>query len=280
MVTTFSTPEQLDAKPTPQLTAETTVIEEDEETKKSEQEVVLTNDAVTTNEAQESGIVLQTAVKQSEPEIIENPERVVTPALPIKVEQHEASEGSILPTETQALSIESDISQLEIAIEFTKLSNQHYVFRARSGSAEKVVWDFGDGLTYSGTEAEHIFSESGTFDVVAVAYRKEESVSSSVAITIDVTGKITLLPTFFTPNGDGSNDEFFIQSEGLVDFSIVILNENGGILFESSDVNFTWDGRDRMTGMIAEPGVYFYIITAKDELGNTISKHQRLQLKK
>ena len=75
-----------------------------------------------------------------------------------------------------------------------------------------------------------------------------QSKTSSVTVTIDVVGKITLLPTFFTPNGDGSNDEFFIQSEGLHDFSIVILDESGGILFESNDVNFTWDGRDRTSG--------------------------------
>jgi hypothetical protein len=58
------------------------------------------------------------------------------------------------------------------------------------------------------------------------------------------------------------------------------MNDKGGVLFESNSPDFRWDGRERNSGLVADDGVYFYIITAKDELGNTISKHQRLQLKK
>ncbi len=213
-------------------------------------------------------------------ETIALPEELPTPVLPISDPLANLNEERSVQDETERLEDKIVVSPLEVTVEYTKHSNQHYSFKALSKDAEKIVWDFGDGLTYTGTEAEHIFTESGMFDVVATAQRADQSTKYSVTVTIDVAGKITLLPTFFTPNGDGSNDEFFIQSEGLRDFSIVILNENGGTLFESSDVNFTWDGRDRTTGIIAEPGVYFYIITAKDYLGNTISKHQRLQLKK
>jgi gliding motility-associated-like protein len=175
--------------------------------------------------------------------------------------------------------IEPPVS-LVISIEFDKQTNQHYVFSAVSDDAERIVWDFGDGSTFSDSKAEHVYNESGTFTVTAYAYRKDEVVQETLSITVDVVGKITNLPTLFTPNNDGSNDEFFIESEGLLDFSVVIMNDKGEILFESNVPDFRWDGRNRKTGLVADEGVYFYIITAKDELGNTISKHQRLQLKK
>jgi gliding motility-associated-like protein len=169
---------------------------------------------------------------------------------------------------------------LKINIEFSKESNQHYVFSAIAEEADKIVWEFGDGSKFTGHEAEHVFTESGSFKVVAKAFRKDEVVETAVSVLVDVAGKITHLPTLFTPNGDRSNDEFFIESEGLTDFSIVIMNDKGGVLFESNSPEFRWDGRDRNSGLVADDGVYFYIITAKDELGNSISKHQRLQLKK
>lgn len=169
-------------------------------------------------------------------------------------------------------------ASLVMHIEFDKQTNQHYVFSAISDDAERIVWEFGDGSTLSDSKVEHVYNESGNFTVIAYAYLKDEVVRETLSITVDVVGKITNLPTLFTPNNDGSNDEFFIESVGLSDFSVVIMNEKGEILFESSAPDFRWDGRDRKTGLVADEGVYFYIITANDELGNTISKHQRLQL--
>src|SRR5690606_5690634 len=43
------------------------------------------------------------------------------------------------------------------------------------------------------------------------------------------------LPNVFTPNGDGSNDFLFIESEGLEDFTIVVLDSKQRSIFESND---------------------------------------------
>jgi gliding motility-associated-like protein len=193
----------------------------------------------------------------------------------IKVDKEKTASVS-----SSAHSTDVTTEPLKINIEFSKESNQHYVFSAIAEEVDKIVWEFGDGSKFTGQNAEHVYTESGSFEVVAKAFRKNEVVESSVSILVDVAGKITHLPTLFTPNGDGSNDEFFIESEGLGDFSVVIMNDKGEILFESNAPDFRWDGRERNSGLVADDGAYFYIITAKDELGNTISKHQRLQLKK
>jgi gliding motility-associated-like protein len=89
--------------------------------------------------------------------------------------------------------------------------------------------------------------------------------------------QIKQLPNVFTPNGDGSNDRFTIDSEGLTDFQIVILNEANKVVYTSSDASFIWDGT-MMNGDLAPAGTYLYYITAKDENEAVISRSSLLKL--
>jgi gliding motility-associated-like protein len=52
------------------------------------------------------------------------------------------------------------------------------------------------------------------------------------------------VPNAFTPNGDGKNDRFFIESTGIdpSTFEILIFNRWGNLIFESNDMKFEWDG--------------------------------------
>jgi len=89
--------------------------------------------------------------------------------------------------------------------------------------------------------------------------------------------QIKQLPNVFTPNGDGSNDRFTIDSEGLADFQIVILNEANKVVYSSSDPSFAWDGI-MMNGDQAPAGTYLYYITAHDEHADAISRSSLLKL--
>lgn len=87
--------------------------------------------------------------------------------------------------------------------------------------------------------------------------------------------KIIKMPDVFSPNGDNSNDFFFIQTEGLVDFNVVILDESSSVVFQSSDVNFKWDGYNSF-GEEVPNGRYVYFITAKDKNGNSVKEYKSL----
>lgn len=83
----------------------------------------------------------------------------------------------------------------------------------------------------------------------------------------------------FTPNGDSENDEFFLVSEGLTDFSIVVFNPKGDIVFKSNDPNFRWDGRDMKTGEMVPTGDnYMYMVSAYDSDGNPYPIYERLRI--
>ena len=82
----------------------------------------------------------------------------------------------------------------------------------------------------------------------------------------------------FTPNGDGRNDYFELDSEGLTDFSVVVFNPSGDIVFQSNDSAFRWDGRDMKSGEIVESGTYMYMVSAYDSEGNPFPIYERLTI--
>jgi gliding motility-associated-like protein len=87
-----------------------------------------------------------------------------------------------------------------------------------------------------------------------------------------------VLPNIFTPNGDGNNDLFTIDASAIRDFSIVILNSSGIVVYQSSDSAFSWNGT-LPTGDPVKEGNFIYYITGKDAAGKLVSKHSRLVIK-
>jgi len=86
-----------------------------------------------------------------------------------------------------------------------------------------------------------------------------------------------ILPNVFTPNGDGSNDYLLIKSEGLTDFTVVVLDRNSNVIFKSEDANFRWNGT-MINGEPVPNGNYVYYFTAKNSLGELIQKHSSLRI--
>ncbi|NLJ06528.1 MAG: PKD domain-containing protein [Sphingobacteriales bacterium] len=68
-------------------------------------------------------------------------------------------------------------------------------------------------------------------------------------------------PNAFTPNGDEVNDEFLVQGKYVSSFNIQIFNRWGELMFESKDMNKSWDGK--FNGQLCPNGLYYYRIEAK-----------------
>ncbi|AEV33162.1 hypothetical protein Oweho_2188 [Owenweeksia hongkongensis DSM 17368] len=81
-----------------------------------------------------------------------------------------------------------------------------------------------------------------------------------------------VIPNVFTPNGDGMNDIFYIQSD-YSNVSISIYNRWGKMVFEDIDAPQTdydeggkgWDGKDINSGNQLADGTYYYVIELSDE---------------
>lgn len=85
---------------------------------------------------------------------------------------------------------------------------------------------------------------------------------SEVQVMVLCQGVTVFLPNTFSPNGDGSNDIFYVRGKGLDRvISLRIFNRWGEIVFEQKDfpvnsISHGWDGK--MKGQKPQPDVYVY----------------------
>jgi gliding motility-associated-like protein len=86
------------------------------------------------------------------------------------------------------------------------------------------------------------------------------------------------LPNVFTPNGDGTNDFWqFVTLTKAAEIEIQIVNRWGNLVFESSDLNFSWDGKI-LNRMDAVECVYFFKYTVLGLNGLSYEGHGKITL--
>ncbi len=84
--------------------------------------------------------------------------------------------------------------------------------------------------------------------------------TDSVEITVNKNEVIKALPNVFTPNNDGLNDYLCLKNiTSFKNVSCLVFNRWGNIVFQSSDTNDCWNGKDK-DGVELSSGVYFFII--------------------
>ncbi len=118
--------------------------------------------------------------------------------------------------------------------------------------------DSTDRVFYTDENLRYKFNDDGLYKIIL-------EVSNSRCASIDSIEATVLasqleVPNVFTPNGDGSNDEFRVAYRSLITFKGIIFNRWGRKVFEWSDPQKGWDGR--IGNKIAQPGAYYYIIEA------------------
>ncbi len=106
---------------------------------------------------------------------------------------------------------------------------------------------------------------------------KKEILKDNQNTDQQVDNTIENLPNVFTPNNDGSNDYFSIQSSGIKDFSIVVMDNQNTVVFKSDDADFKWNGVDLKGDQVAE-GNYIYYVTGFNAKGKVITKYSALKV--
>jgi gliding motility-associated-like protein len=126
------------------------------------------------------------------------------------------------------------------------------------------------------------YEYSGTYMVKLVSKTKlcTDTVYLQDYIVADTS--FIAVPNVFTPNGDGTNDEFVVKFWSMQSIQIDIFNRWGKRVhhWESGDVRgfdgtwteTVWDGRG-MGGRYASPGVYYYNVVGEGRDGEKRRAH-------
>jgi gliding motility-associated-like protein len=112
-------------------------------------------------------------------------------------------------------------------------------------------------------------SQSGIYDISIVGYDSICGTSDTLTESFDVyfAGEAFTVPNFVTPNNDGINDAFLVNtSENWDDFHLIVHNRWGVKVFETTVISFEW-GADYDEKILA-PGVYFYQLKATNRCGD------------
>jgi gliding motility-associated-like protein len=152
----------------------------------------------------------------------------------------------------------------------------------------------GDTVTLTGHGAVHYFWNYFDYDLGSGASKNVRLIylSNTYSLTgIDTNNckgekDITLqakaccdimVPNAFSPNNDGRNDGFGIKAAGnLRAYKMRVYDRLGQMIFVSFNTNTLWDGT--INGKPANPGTYFYLITAKCDYGADIHKRGDITL--
>jgi len=144
-------------------------------------------------------------------------------------------------------------------------------FVNKSTNADFYQWDFGDGYTSDDVNPTHNYTTNGLFKITLTAYSKNSCFTSITLgdLLINKEGAL-FIPKAFSPNGDGTNDEFIVNITNLKRYQIQVFNRYGTVVFATENINDNWKGIFR--GNDLPVGVYYYVITGKT-LDNQNIKH-------
>jgi gliding motility-associated-like protein len=178
-----------------------------------------------------------------------------------------------------------NVSQTNVTAAFTAnptsgTSPLTVTFTDASSGANNWSWNFGDTspvqtFTSNPASLSNVYS-TGTYTASLTA--SSGSCTSTYTVLIVVEDGLTLeIPNVFTPNSDGANDVFTINSSGVKEISLQIFNRWGQILHEFTGPKASWDGLTP-NGNLAPTGTYFFFVKATGFDDKVIEKNGVLSL--
>ena len=143
------------------------------------------------------------------------------------------------------------------------ISDLVYVFE-QTASLEAGVdytfeWDMEGFALRTGARQVYTFPDTGTYSLTM-------TLTDEFGCSSQATGEITILEevqiqNVFTPNNDGDNDYFIVNTNGAFPITVKIFTRAGILVYEAEGTVVSWDGYTA-SGQKVRPGVYFYVIEA------------------
>ena len=139
------------------------------------------------------------------------------------------------------------------------LEDVYFYDQSTNGPIVDWYWDFGDDIGGNNQNEVHDYANGGSYEVILMV-TDLNACTDSIAQTIHIS-LLPVLPTAFTPNGDGENDVFLIRGGPFDAVEFNIYNNWGQLIFQSFDPELGWDGK--FNTQDAPLGVYTWTFTVQ-----------------
>jgi gliding motility-associated-like protein len=147
------------------------------------------------------------------------------------------------------------------------------VLATTTTTANSYTWFLNNSLIPSETDSINNLTNlnQGSY-TTSVIVTDSYGCADTASITVVVDGNIDIIiPNVFSPNGDNTNDIFFITAEGYKQLHLEIYDRWGLKLWEVEGLNPSWDGRTS-AGLAVPDGTYYYILTGTNFRNKAMEK--------
>lgn len=129
-------------------------------------------------------------------------------------------------------------------------SGSYYFVNSFLHQSKSTIYPYRDTLTYN-------FAKEGKY-YMKLKVNDYFGCSSSFDSSFYVSKELKI-PNAFTPNNDGVNDYFYVQTNGRTVYSLKIFTQTGIVIFSAKTKTIMWDGVT-VNGTKAVSGTYYYVI--------------------
>ncbi len=144
----------------------------------------------------------------------------------------------------------------------------------------KWYWELGDGSISQDAIPIHDYELPGEYKIKLIIENNYECIDT-VSHTIFISDMSSwYIPSSFTPNGDGKNDEFLPVTHNMEtkQFEFNVYDKWGNLVFHSTDVTSPWDGRSFKNQNMLPTGVYTWQMNIIYESGVELNKQGFINL--
>ena len=155
-------------------------------------------------------------------------------------------------------------------------SNTTCEFSNFSTGAFNYTWTFGDGANSVETSPTHTYPNNEYVDyfITLIAYSPSGCTDTATLKVNVVEQLLYYIPNTFTPDGDEVNQTFlpvFSSGIDIYEFTLLIFNRWGELIFESHDASKGWNGRYGNEGNLVQDDTYVWKILYKEK--NSQQRH-------
>ncbi len=146
------------------------------------------------------------------------------------------------------------------------LEDVHFVDESNGNGINDWLWFFGDGQGSNLQNPIYSYDLGGDYYVtleVTDSLGCQDTITKLISIAL-----LPVLPTGFSPNGDGENDIFIIRGGAFKSVDFRIYNEWGELIFVSDKQADGWDGT--YNGAEAPMGVYTWTFVVEIASGRVV----------